>query len=195
MALPWWQHHKHCRAYYYYYYYYYYWLFVSCSRLSPSTGLCWTQHPPTVADHHDTPAVTGGLHSAPIAGHRTEEPKNGWLHTAENTHQVWRTWFPLLRSGRLKHSATWLTWHYWHITYSRNDLKLFCLIVRTDLLLLLYGAPRRFAERRLTNLSLYSLFVFCIAINKLYHPVATAYEGGWWCTWISKMKTESKCKK
>jgi len=22
MALPWWQHHKHCRAYYYYYYYY-----------------------------------------------------------------------------------------------------------------------------------------------------------------------------
>jgi len=23
MALPWWQHHKHCRAYYYYYYYYY----------------------------------------------------------------------------------------------------------------------------------------------------------------------------
>ena len=34
MALPWWQHHKHCRAYYYYYYYhhwyschyYYYWL-------------------------------------------------------------------------------------------------------------------------------------------------------------------------
>jgi len=38
------------------------WLFVSCSRLSPSTGLCRTQHPPTVADHHDTPAVTGGLH-------------------------------------------------------------------------------------------------------------------------------------
>ena len=24
MALPWWQHHKHCRAYYYYYYYYCY---------------------------------------------------------------------------------------------------------------------------------------------------------------------------
>jgi len=22
MTLPWWQHHKHCRAYYYYYYYY-----------------------------------------------------------------------------------------------------------------------------------------------------------------------------
>jgi len=38
------------------------WLFVSCSRLSPSTGLCWTRHPPTVADYHDTPAVTGGLH-------------------------------------------------------------------------------------------------------------------------------------
>jgi len=22
MALPWWQHHKHCRGYYFYYYYY-----------------------------------------------------------------------------------------------------------------------------------------------------------------------------
>jgi len=31
------------------------WLFVSRSRLSPSTGLCWTRHPSTVADHHDTP--------------------------------------------------------------------------------------------------------------------------------------------
>ena len=38
------------------------WLFVSRSRLSPSTGLCWTRHHPTIADHHDTPAVTGGLH-------------------------------------------------------------------------------------------------------------------------------------
>jgi len=38
------------------------WLFVSCSRLSPSTGLCRTLHPPTVADYHDIPAVTGGLH-------------------------------------------------------------------------------------------------------------------------------------
>ena len=27
------------------------------------------------------------------------------------------------------------------LTHSINDLKLFCLIVRTDLLLLLYGAP------------------------------------------------------
>jgi len=38
------------------------WLFVSCSRFSPSTGLSRTRHPPTVADYHDTPAVTGGLH-------------------------------------------------------------------------------------------------------------------------------------
>jgi len=30
------------------------------------------------------------------------------------------------------------------LTYSRDDLKLFCLIVHTDLLLLLYGAPERF---------------------------------------------------
>jgi len=42
----------------------FHWLFVSCSRLSLSTGLCWTRHPPspTIADHHDTLAVTGGLH-------------------------------------------------------------------------------------------------------------------------------------
>jgi len=33
MALPWWQHHKHCRAYYYYYYYYYY--LQSCKLLPP----------------------------------------------------------------------------------------------------------------------------------------------------------------
>jgi len=45
------------------------------------------------------------------------------------------------------------------VTYLRNDLQLFRLIVRTDLLLLLYGAPRRFAERRLTNLSLYCIIV------------------------------------
>jgi len=44
---------------------------------------------------------------APIVWH-------GWLHTAENTHQVWRTRLPLLRSSRLEHSAIWLTWHYWH---------------------------------------------------------------------------------
>ena len=30
MALPWWQHHKHCRAYYYYYYY-----LQSCKLLPP----------------------------------------------------------------------------------------------------------------------------------------------------------------
>jgi len=46
------------------------------------------------------------------------------------------------------------------LTYSRNDLKLFCLIMRTDLLLLLYGTPGRFVERRLTNLSLYLYFVY-----------------------------------
>jgi len=45
------------------------------------------------------------------------------------------------------------------LTYSRNDLKLFCLIVRTDLLL--YGTPGRFVERRLTNLSLYCIVLYC----------------------------------
>ena len=38
------------------------WLFISCSRLSPSMGLCRTRHPPTIADYHDILAVTGGLH-------------------------------------------------------------------------------------------------------------------------------------
>jgi len=54
------------------------------------------------------------------------------------------------------------------LTYLRNDLKLFCLIVRTDLLLLLYGAPGRFVERRLTNLSLYCI-VFTVP-NVTAHP-------------------------
>jgi len=35
-------------------------------RLLQSTqsfhGPCWTRHPPTIADNHDTSAVTGGLH-------------------------------------------------------------------------------------------------------------------------------------
>ena len=47
----------------------FHWLFVSCSRLSPSTGLCCTRHLPTVADNHDS----GNGWSAPIAGYLTEE--------------------------------------------------------------------------------------------------------------------------
>jgi len=50
------------------------------------------------------------------------------------------------------------------LTYSRNDLKLFWMIVRTDLLLLLYGAPGRFVERRLTNLSLYLYFLQVVVL-------------------------------
>jgi len=38
------------------------WLFASRSRFSPSMEVCWARHPPIIADHHDTPAVTGGLH-------------------------------------------------------------------------------------------------------------------------------------
>ena len=41
--------------------------------------------------------------------------------------------------------------------HSRNSLKLFCLIVHTDMLLLLYGAPGRFVERRHTNRTLYCI--------------------------------------
>ena len=59
------------------------------------------------------------------------------------------------------------------LTHSRNDLKLFCLIVRTDLLLLLYGAPRRFVERRLTNLSLYCIVLYCIV---LYFALSSDFE-------------------
>ena len=50
------------------------WLFACRSRFSPSTGVCWAWNPPIVADHHDTPAVTGGLH--PLLDIFTEKPKN-----------------------------------------------------------------------------------------------------------------------
>jgi len=49
-------------------------LFVSCSRLSPSTALCRTRHPPTVADYHDTPVVTGGLHPLLDIALKNKEP-------------------------------------------------------------------------------------------------------------------------
>ena len=52
------------------------------------------------------------------------------------------------------------------LTYLRNDLKLFYLIVRTVYDLLLYGAPGRFVERRLTNLSLYLYFVSVWKVNR-----------------------------
>jgi len=68
----------------------FHWLHVSRSRFNPSMEVCWARRPPIIADHHDTPAVTGGLHplldispknwtvggngwSAPIAGYFTEE--------------------------------------------------------------------------------------------------------------------------
>ena len=64
---------------------------------------------------------------------------------------------PVLPPGTLCHLTymTLLT-----LTHSRNDLKLFCLIVHTDIMLL-YGVPGRFVDWRLTNLSLY-----CIALQK-----------------------------
>ena len=60
------------------------------------------------------------------------------------------------------------------LTYSRNDLKLFCLIMRNDLLLLLYGASGRFVERRLTNLSLYCI-VFVLTSNELRMSVTIKF--------------------
>ena len=56
------------------------------------------------------------------------------------------------------------------LTYLRNDLKLFYLIVRTVYDLLLYGAPGRFVERRLTNLSLYLYFVSVWKANRRPYP-------------------------
>jgi len=48
-----------------------------------------------------------------------------------------------------------------------NDLKLFCLVVHTDLLLLLYGAPPgRFVERRVTNLSLHCIVLVSSVLCK-----------------------------
>jgi len=38
------------------------WLFASRSRFSLSMKVCWARHPPIIADHNDTLAVTGGLH-------------------------------------------------------------------------------------------------------------------------------------
>jgi len=38
------------------------WLFAPRSHFSLSMEFCWARHPPIIVDHHDTPAVTGGLH-------------------------------------------------------------------------------------------------------------------------------------
>ena len=43
--------------------------------------------------------------------------------------------------------------------HSRSGLKLFCLIVHV--LLLLYGAPGRFVQRRPTNRALYCIVLYC----------------------------------
>jgi len=61
------------------------------------------------------------------------------LHDITDTNVVSTT--PVRPPGTLCHLTymTLLT-----LTHSRNDLKLFCLIVRTDLLSLLYGIPGRF---------------------------------------------------
>ena len=53
------------------------------------------------------------------------------------------------------------------LTYLRNDLKLFCLIVRTDLLLLLYGAPPWTVRRAAPYKSLIVfVFVFVLAPSR-----------------------------
>jgi len=39
----------------------FHWLFASRSWFSLPMEVCWARHPPIIADHHDTLAVTGGL--------------------------------------------------------------------------------------------------------------------------------------
>jgi len=74
------------------------------------------------------------------------------------------------------------------LTYSRYDLKLFCLIVRTDLLLLLYGTPRRFVEWRLTNLSLYCI-VSTVAVSVAVCEIFSVNE---WCDVKNQVRGRSR---
>jgi len=73
-----------------------------------------------------------------------------YIHTSQAPQYLSNSVSTISSSGNRYKLRSLLT-----LTYSRNDLKLCCLIVHTDLLLLLCGAPRRFVERHLTNLSLY----------------------------------------
>jgi len=73
-----------------------------------------------------------------------------YIHTGQAAQYLSNSVSTISSSGNRYKLRSLLT-----LTHSRNDLKLCCLIVHTDLLLLLYGAPRRFVERHLTNLSLY----------------------------------------
>ena len=82
----------------------------------------WNQAPST--QHLNSPPLTpASLSSLPS----TQESSNAFVmfiislrplamstNQHDKLHQVWRTWFSLLRSGRLEHSAIWLRWHYWH---------------------------------------------------------------------------------
>jgi len=49
------------------------WMFASHSWFSLSMEVCWARHTPIIADHHDTPAVTGGLH--PLLDISPKRPK------------------------------------------------------------------------------------------------------------------------
>jgi len=80
------------------------WLFVSCSRLSASTGLCRTRHPPTIVDYHDTPAVTGGLHPLLDIAPKNEDQQD-WLTWWRTRCVRWR-WDASAGCWRLPHEMS-----------------------------------------------------------------------------------------
>jgi len=103
-------------------------LSTGCSSLAvdPSTGLCWIRHPPTVADHHETPAVTGGLH---IAGYLTEDPKNEAFTDWCGGHLI-AAYYSFIYPGRIKCWAGLVGWltadslPAWVVTHQLHDASI-----------------------------------------------------------------------
>jgi len=86
----------------------FHWLFASRNRFSLSMEVCWARHPPIIADHHDTPAVTGGLHPMLDTSPKNQYhwlitiatlKKTSWLFTKESgiyIHKLF-SFFPLVK--------------------------------------------------------------------------------------------------
>ena len=120
---------------------------------------------------------------------RVTRPTIYWREYAPSLANVVST-TPVRPPGTLCHLTymTLLT-----LTYSRDDLKLFCLIVCTDLLLLSYHTPRRFVEWRLTNVSLYLYFMGTLKLHSngpLYSNmvIGTLAINGWAVTFGTARK-------
>ena len=74
------------------------WLFASRSQFSLPMEVCWARHPPVIADHHDTPAVTGDLH--PLLD---TSPKN--RRTLQRTWSILREW--QVRASSVTAASRW----------------------------------------------------------------------------------------